>query len=195
MGKKCYRFFGGLLTAQENWLNKYAEEGWRLTRTGKLLYEFEECQPGQVCYHVEFIGEKSKQSATEYHDFLEEMGCRVFYKNIDLNSSAGKVRWDPWAEKGGRIATNATTLNRELLIVEMENGGRPFELHTSYEDKALYYSRLRAPWLFNFVVFGIWAVVSRSVISGLFALVFLLPTVLYQGQIVRLRREGKTREW
>ena len=27
MSKKCYRFFGGLLTAQEHWLNKMAEKG------------------------------------------------------------------------------------------------------------------------------------------------------------------------
>ena len=25
MSKKCYRFFGGLLTAQEHWLNKMSE--------------------------------------------------------------------------------------------------------------------------------------------------------------------------
>ena len=50
MSKKFYRFFGGLLTAQENWLSKMSEKGYRLIRTGKLLYEFEECKPGQVKY-------------------------------------------------------------------------------------------------------------------------------------------------
>ena len=47
-------------------------------------------------------------------------------KNINLNYSVGKVRWRPWAEIGGRIATNTTTFNRELLIVEKENDGKPF---------------------------------------------------------------------
>ena len=42
MSKTCYRFFGGLLTAQENWLNKMSERGYRLVQTGKLLYKFEE---------------------------------------------------------------------------------------------------------------------------------------------------------
>lgn len=117
-------FFGGLLTVQKNWLNKMAEKGYRLIRTGKLLYEFEKCKPGQVQYCVEFIGQKSKANAEDYHDFLEEMGYSVFYKNINLNYSVGKVRWRPWAEIGGRVATNTTTFNRELLIVEkkmMEN--------------------------------------------------------------------------
>lgn len=118
MSKKFYRFFGGLLTAQENWLNKMSEKGYCLIRTGKLLYEFEECEPNQVKYCVEFVEQKSKDNAKDYHDFLEEMGYSVFCKNINLNYSVGKVRWRPWAEKGGCIATNAATFNRELLIVK-----------------------------------------------------------------------------
>ncbi len=43
--KRQYRFFGGLLNAQEKWLNKMAGNGYRLVRVGKLLYEFEECEP------------------------------------------------------------------------------------------------------------------------------------------------------
>lgn len=134
MSKKYYRFFGGLLTAQEHWLNKMSEKGYRLIRAEKMLYEFEACKPDQVKYCVEFIGQKSKANASDYHEFLEGMGYKVFYKNINLNYSVGKVRLRPWAEKGGRIATNATTFNRELLIVEKDNDGKPFELHTSYED-------------------------------------------------------------
>ena len=105
MSKKCYRFFGGLLNAQAKWLNKMSEKGYQLVRTGTLLYEFEKCKPGEVTYCVEFIGEKSKENATDYADFLEDMGYKVFFKNINLNYSVGKVRWRPWAERGGRIAT------------------------------------------------------------------------------------------
>ena len=36
MSKKYYRFFGGLLTAQENWLNKMSKKGYRLIRTKKM---------------------------------------------------------------------------------------------------------------------------------------------------------------
>ena len=120
MSKKCYRFFGGLLNAQAKWLNKMSEKGYQLVRTGTLLYEFEKCKPDEVTYCVEFIGEKSKENATDYADFLEDMGYKVFFKNINLNYSVGKVRWRPWAERGGRIATNTTTFNREILIVEKQ---------------------------------------------------------------------------
>ena len=69
MSKKYYRFFGGLLTAQEHWLNKMSEKGYRLIRAEKMLYEFEACKPDQVKYCVEFIGQKSKANASDYHVF------------------------------------------------------------------------------------------------------------------------------
>ena len=93
MSKKCYRFFGGLLNTQEKWLNKMSEKGYRLVRTGKLLYEFEKCKTDEVTYCVEFIGEKSKESSIDYANFLEDMGYTVFFKNINLNYSVGKARW------------------------------------------------------------------------------------------------------
>ena len=195
MNKKCYRFFGGLLTSQANWLNKMSEKGYRLVQAGKMLYEFEECKPNQVQYCVEFIGQKSKAKAQYYRDFLEDMGYKVFYKNINLNYSVGKARWRPWAEKGGRIATNSTTFNRELLIVEKENDGKPFELHTSLEDKESYYCGLRNPWLFLLFMFAILWVVNHSLVSLVASVIFVIPVIIYQMQIMKVRREAKTREW
>ena len=195
MSKKCYRFFGGLFATQEKWLNKMSEKGYRLIRTGKLLYEFAECKPNQVKYCVEFIGEKSKGNAQDYKAFLEDVGYKVFYKNINLNYSVGKVRWRPWAEKGGRIATNATTFNRELLIVEKENDGKPFELHTSNVDKASYYSNLRNPWLLLLLLFGVLGVINHSLVAVIISLVSLIPVLIYQVQIMKLKREANTKEW
>ena len=195
MSKKYYRFFGGLLTAQEHWLNKIAQKGYRLIRVEKMLYEFKECEPDQVKYCVEFIGQKSKAGASDYSEFLEEMGYKVFCKNINLNYSVVKVRWRPWAEKGGRIATNATTFNKELLIVEKENDGKPFELHTSYEDRATYYRNLRNPWLLILLMFTIFAVVNHSAGFGVLALISLIPVLIYQIQIMQNKHEGKTKEW
>lgn len=194
MRKMCYRFFAGLLNVQERWLNKMAGKGYRLVRTGKLLYEFEECEPGQVQYCVEFIGQKSNSSAKEYHDFLEDMGYRVFYKNINLNESVGKIRWRPWAEKGGKIAADVTTFNRELLIVEKKSDGRPFELHTSYEDRQRYYKTLRNPYLCLSAVFAALGIILRTWIWGILSLPFLVPLILYQITLMRLEEQGKLRE-
>lgn len=195
MSKKYYRFFGGLLKLQEHWLNKMSEKGWRLVRTGKMLYEFEECNPDEVTYCVEFIGQKSKDGAADYHDFWEDMDYKVFYKNMNLNVSLGKMRWRPWAEKGGRIAANDTTFNRELMIVEKVNDGKPFELHTSYEDKEAYYRNLRNPWLLILFMFAAAALINGSIVFGVLALASLIPVLVYQGQVMQNRREAKTKEW
>ena len=116
-------------------------------------------------------------------------------RNANLIKLNIVLRWRPWAEKGGRIATNATTFNRELLIVEKENDGKPFELHTTYEDKVGYYSNLRNPWLLLLLLFGVLGVVNRSLVSAGSSLISLIPVIVYQLQIMKLKRDAKTNEW
>lgn len=195
MSKKQYRFYGGLLTAQENWLNKMGSNGYRLIRAGKLLYEFEKCESEKFQYCIEFIGHKSKQDAQEYRAFLEDMGYHVFYKNINLNYSFGKVRWRPWAEPGGQIAANSTTFNKELLIVEKLCDGKPFELHTSFEDKIQYYTTLEKPWFTLSALFVLMAILAKSVPLVICALLPLVPVIIYQLQIRTLKKEAQTKEW
>ena len=194
MNKKCYCFFGGLLDTQAKWLNQMSQKGYRLVRTGRLLYEFEKCNPDEVTYCVEFIGEKSKENATDYADFLKDMGYKVFFKNINLNYSVGKLRLRPWAEMGGRIATNATTFNRELLIVEKANDGKPFELHTSYADKEKYYRNWRNPWRFLLLLFALFAIIKHSIALGIFSMVSAIPSILYQLKIINDRKKAKKLE-
>lgn len=195
MRKKQYRFFGGLLTMQERWLNKMAHGGYRLVRTGKLLYEFETCRAGEFVYCVDFIGHMAGAGAEEYCGFLEDAGCRVFYKNINLNYSLGKIRFRPWAEKGGKIATDFTTFNRELLIVEKKNDGKPFQLHTTYEDRAGYCRILQKPYLFTLLLFSAAGILMRAWLWGVFAVPFLIPVILYQAEAIRMRKLAKTEEW
>lgn len=116
--RKFYRYFGGCINLQEKWLNKMALNGYRLTAVNKFSYEFEECTPIKVRYRIEFVGNKSAKDSKSYKGSLEDLGYKVFYKNINLNYSAGKIRIRPWADKGGKVATNRTTYNKELLIVE-----------------------------------------------------------------------------
>ncbi|MBQ3010734.1 MAG: DUF2812 domain-containing protein, partial [Oscillospiraceae bacterium] len=126
---------------------------------------------------------------------LEDVGYKVFYKNINLNYSIGKVRYRPWAEKGGRIATNATTFNKELLIVEKRNDGKPFELHTSYEDRIAYTKTLRNPWLLMAALFLILAIVQKLWPMGIIAVLLFIPVLLYQRELAKLSKLAKTREW
>lgn len=194
MNKKCYRFYGGLIASQEKWLNRMAEKGYRLIHTGKLLYEFEECKPGQYQYCVEFIGQKSKESVADYARFLEDCGYRVFFKNINLNWSVGKAVVRPWADKGGRIATNSTTFNRELLIVEKENDGKPFQLHTTYEDKQDYCKNMRKPWLLLFVVSAVLGIAMRQLVWGIFAVISLIGLIVFQLELRKLKKKADIKE-
>lgn len=194
-GKRtCRRFFGGMLSAQERWLNRMAAEGWRLVRCGQASYEFEPSEPGAVQYAVEYVAHKSPQGVQDYKAFLEEMGCRVFYKNINWHYSVGKVKLRPWAEKGGRIAARRTTLDKELLIVEKRSNGKPFALHTTLEDRADLYREIVKPWLFFFGIFAGVGLLERMPALAAIGLLALAPALFYGLEAARLSWAAKTCE-
>ncbi len=193
------RFFAGFMKSQAKWLNSMAKKGYRLVRAGKLEYEFSECEPGKYIYSVEYIGDRSFEEGEKYKAFLEGMGYRVFYKNMNLDYSVARVSYRPWADKGGRFSTNSTTFNRELLIVEKENDGKPFELHTETEDVADYYMRLSRPWIFAvflmivlLIVF--WPNVLYMGVFGGLAVLFFLPVVYSLIRIHKIKKEKKLEE-
>lgn len=195
MNNRCYRFYGGLIASQEKWLNKMAADGYRLIHTTKAMYEFEQCRPGQYQYRIEFIGQKSKQGSEDYASFLEGCGYHVFFKNINLNYSIGKVRVRPWADKGGKLATNSTTYNRELLIVEKANDGKDFELHTTFEDKQEYCKNMRKPWLFLFLTSLVFGIIMRHIVWSFFAAISLCGLIIYQVELSKLKKSASAKEW
>ena len=193
------RYFAGWMGRQAKWLNDMSRKGYRLVKVGKLEYEFEECKPDQYQYTVEYMGDQSFEEEQNYKAFLEEMGYRVFYKNINLDYSVGKLTYRPWADKGGRLSTNRTTYNRELLIVEKENDGRPFQLHTEAEDIMDYYRRLSYPWYFAvfFMLAGMilaWPLLLPVLLFGIFAVVCTLPIFRAAYRISRLKRDSEVEE-
>lgn len=191
---KKYRFFGGCLQMQADWLNRMAAQGWRLVRTGKLIYEFEPCTPGAVQYCVEYVADQSRGETVRYKAFLEDLGYRVFEKNINLQWSVMKVQYRPWAKPGARIVTDATTLDRELLIVEKENDGRPFQLYTSLEDRVAYCRRLRTPWLWVAVCLAAAAAVLRSWGCGVIALLCLAAALRFSVELWQMKKQGLLEE-
>ncbi len=188
--EKRYRYFWTLLAAQSRWLNKMADRGLRLSRTEKLLYEFQPCAPGQYRYCVEFVAHLSREKAEDYARFLEDCGYRTWFKNANLDWNVGKVVGRPWAEPGGRLASNATTYNRELLIVEKENDGKPFRLHTALEDQIRYRKAQRGPALFLLAVMVPLAALTRSWPAALFAALALAVLIRHQLALARLKKQG-----
>lgn len=194
MSKKCYRFFGGLLNIQENWLNKMSKRGYRLVRTEKLLYEFENCDSEEYQYVVDFIGEKPQKDVNHYKKFLWDMGYNTFYKNINLNYSIGKVRFRLWTDKGDKIANNSNTFNKELLIVEKLNDGKPFSLYTTSDDKIHYYKKLIKPWISLFVLSLIVGIIKFSNGVIFFGFISIVSTILYSIQIFKIKLNSQIEE-
>lgn len=157
---KKARYYAGFINAQRNWLNRMAGKGYRLVKTGRLFYEFETCEPSEYIYQIEYIGDKSKADGKDYAAFLEEMGYRVFFKNVNLDLDIGNIWWRKLADKGSRFADYQTVMERALLIVEKKNDGTPFELHTTNDDKASYYAKFLIPYFMLFMLFAVIGTIS-----------------------------------
>ena len=194
MNKSVKKFFWLFFTSQEQWLNKMCDEGWRLTGTTISGYEFEKCEKGKYRYKVAYIAQRSKESAKEYARALEACGYRVWFKNANLNYSTGKAEYRPWAEEGGRVATEKTTLHKELLIVEKENDGTGFELCATFEQRYGSYSRLRLWGIIGLVFALALAVAGKSIVWGIVAVLPLVWTVLFHVEIGKLKREVSERK-
>ena len=190
MKKSVKKFFWLFFTSQEQWLNKMADEGWRLVGTTISGYEFEECEKGKYRYKVAYIADRSKESAKEYIGALESYGYRVFFKNANLNYSAGKVEVRPWAEEGGRVATEKTTLHKELLVIEKENDGTEFSLCATFEQRYGSYSKLRLWGIIGLVTALLFAIIGKSIVWGIVVILTLVWTVLFHFEIRKLKKEA-----
>lgn len=197
MGVKIRRYFAGFTGAQAKWLNKMSAKGYRLSKVYTWEYEFEPCEPNTYEYQVEYVGDKPKEYTENYKQLLEDMGYRVFYKNINLNYSAGKVAYNPFAPKGARVISEATTLNKELLIIERSQEDAPFELHTTPADKALYLLRMRNIWLYWVLFCLIFAVLGLLQGHSLICLLPVLPlavVIFFQIRIIKLKKEASIQD-
>jgi hypothetical protein len=170
MSKTAIRYFFDFTEKQEKWLNDMASQGLRLVRCGQLTYTFDECAANEYQYCVEFAGEKSYSKHKDYKKFLEGLGYRVIPKNISLSWSVGKVRFRPWGEGAGMLATSPGAYNKELFIVEKRNDGKPFDLHTDTEDLAARFKTLRNVYGWVAIIGLLGAVASAAVIITRFDL-------------------------
>ncbi len=209
MSKIVFRYFYDFLEKQENWLNNMAKLGYRLKKCGKMFYFFDECQPNEYEYAIEYVGNISYGKAKEYRSYLDDMGYRTFTKNINLNFSYGKVRWRPYAKGLGQIATSPGGFNKELLILEKKRDGQPFELHTDVSDKCDTYKAVRQSYRWAVLILLLLTVMTFipgvsslntamiwtfRVLLILISILFLLPAVKYSSLIKHLKDESKIYE-
>jgi hypothetical protein len=150
---KKIKIFLNPIEAQEKWLNENAAEGLRLLKVGRFFYEFEKCKTNQYQYAVDYIGNNSNTQRKEYESFLDEVGIKYFEKPLNIGQfSIGKVKCRPYANKGGRVATSWGMINRELLIIEKENNGKPFNIYSNIEDKIQALKERRKPHIYLLIM-------------------------------------------
>lgn len=208
MTKKVYRYFFDFTDGQEKWLNEMAEQGWRLIRCGQLSYTFEKCTPGEYEYAVEFVAEKSYSSSKDYKEFLDSIGYKTFYKNVNVGIAIGKVRGRPWGEGAGQITTSPGSFQKELIIAEKKKDGKPFKLHTELTDSLSKLGKIRAAYLWSAISMSalallliVYTVLLKSVYTalGAAALIFmsvlwLIPALKIAKKIRSLKELAKTNE-
>lgn len=150
--ERKFRIFLNPIEGQAKWLNQRAKEGFKLSKAGKFIYELKECKPNQYQYTVDYIGNKSNRERKDYENFLEEVGISYYEKPINLGQfSIGRVKYRPYENKGGKFATSEGMLNREILILEKENNGKPFNIYTNIKDKIIALKERRKPHIYLFV--------------------------------------------
>ena len=200
--RKKVRYFAGFLDCQERWLNHMAKEGWRLVRAGRLVYEFESCEPEAYEYRIEFVGHLDWNKSKDYRSFLREMGYEVFYKKINLSCSIGKVRWRPYGSGKGQITTSPGSYNKEIMIVGRQRKEGPFELHSTGEDRAAYAAVLRRVWIYMAAMclaFGAWFGLregfgTETIVFMAAGILSLVPLTLYHRRVRQYRREAEIEE-
>jgi hypothetical protein len=150
---KKFKIFLNPIEGQEKWLNEKAAEGLRLSKVGRFFYEFQNCKTNEYQYAVDYIGNNSNANRKEYESFLDEVGIKYFEKPLNIGQfSIGKVKCRPYANNGGRVATSWGMINRELLILEKENNGKPFNIYSNVEDKIQALKERRKPHIYLLIL-------------------------------------------
>ncbi|WP_207653884.1 DUF2812 domain-containing protein [Clostridium sp. BSD9I1] len=147
-----FKIFINPIEGQEKWLNEKAKEGFRLSKAGRFIYKFEKSEPMEYQYAVDYVGNKTISECKEYENFLGEVEIKYFEKTLNLGQfSVGRVKYRPYANPGGKMATSQGMINRELLILEKRNNGKPFGIYSNVRDKIMSLRERRKPYIYLFI--------------------------------------------
>ena len=146
---------------------------------------------------MDFVGNLSRAHGDDYAAFLSGFGYKTWFKNVNLQWSRGKVRWNPAGEPGARIISDRTNLDRELLIVERRAEPGEFRLYTSAEDEIEVLRDMRRRSLYPVLIFAALGVLAlalgltlvQSLACWLFVAIYAAPCAAYTLRIAHLKRE------
>lgn len=135
-----YRYFIDFINHQENWLNKMAKKGYRLTGITRVSYDFEPCEFHDYTYVVQYVADKTREELSSYRSYLDDMNYVYYEKNMNIqNGYRAKIRYNG---KRLHVATNPGLLNKELLIIEVPTG-HTLDIFTTAYECYKYYAIIR----------------------------------------------------
>ena len=79
-------------------------------------------------------------------------------------------------------------------FVEKKNDGKPFELHTTYEDKALFYRKLMIPYLLLFLLFAALGLYTKMWGWFAAAAVFFFVCIVYLADYLKMKKYSSLTE-
>lgn len=177
MNKKVFRLYSTLIGKQEVFLNKMADEGWRLVKTSWFSYEFEPCKPKEYEYRVIFVSEKFYYKDKDCRTFFEDLGYDVLIKSINLNLSKRKTK---------------SIYNNDIVILGKKRDGEQFYILNFNNSMVNYYSLVLSIYISLIVFVGLFLFTSFLsgfanslffIIVGLICLVLILLIIKYAKKI------------
>lgn len=147
---KKFRLFFNSIEGRKKWLNHIAKEGYCLQsiRGKGIMYEFVESDKPYE-YAVQYIGYMSNKERIEYQSLLKDLGYH--YWNVAINVgqiSYGRMKWRPYADLQGQIATSPGMINREILVIEKRADQKPFQLFSDNQSSILDLKRRRRSYIY-----------------------------------------------
>lgn len=159
-----FKVFLDPIKGRERYLNQMAEKGYRLVKSGAFFHRFIESEDKKYKYNVEYIGHWSNKRRKDYIEFLAELGINSFSAPINMGKfSIGSVRFRPYADKDGMVATSMGMINREILISEKIDDGKVFESFSDPDDKIESLKGMRRPYVYLLVfaaAMAIWSLME-----------------------------------
>ena len=99
------------------------------------------------------------------------------------------------------MPTSPGAINKELLLVGKKRDGRPFQLHTTWQDKAQQAAEYRNAWLALaalLAVFAVWKLAARELlpaaVTGALAVLLLIQGLRCHGLVRACRDKGAVEE-
>lgn len=160
---KRIKFFCDPVFGVKEYLNRMAEQGYRLIQVHGFLYDFQRTDKRRF-YETQFVGGSSHRDINGYVDMLRQSGKKIFRAPLNQgNIALGKLRLRPFAGGSGKISNTFMDYNKEILIVESD---REEPLLTDHRDVAEHYRVVRNAYLQGLLVELVLLAVSVWQLSG-----------------------------